>query len=139
MAWREAEDVRGGPATDRLLDQVEGVLRQDERVRLVASPSAFFDVSGNMHKYVGLLVSDQRVIVAESAGLIRKSLIVTDFPIGEFERYGIEPLRGVGPTWVSATELSSGMIRFYFDSQSEAEMVAQYINSGVLYWRNRDT
>ena len=132
--WRDGF-VSGStnPSTEKLFDQLDGMLAPGESVRLVAVPFQMYDEFGTLLKFpLALGVTTRRVVV------IRKKLTGTkalQWPILDFSAYAVDLFMGGGPMWEVVERVQRGQLKFVFKTHDEAEAVAEYINSGVAFAR----
>lgn len=134
MAWGDINDLRRNTRSDRHFDELSRSFAADETPRLAVTAMAFYDLKWKLHDFVTLLLTTHRLLVLEEGGIFKKLGAVHEFPIGDFEGYG---LSGVGENWVIDMNLRSGRIRFHVQSKPEADTLNEYINSGVAMWRAR--
>jgi hypothetical protein len=136
MAWRDSRDARDiNACPESVFEHIESNLRANEQIRLVSTPSGFYDGYGNYKKWpLGLSVTSQQVIVVKPRTLGPKTW---KYPIQDFLSYSVRLFNGVGPGWQVLTEMQRGSpLKFLFDTHDAAEAVAAYINSGVALWRS---
>jgi hypothetical protein len=134
-AWRDSRDVRDEYCPESAFAHVESNLRPNEKIRLVSTPTLFYDEYGAYKKRpLGLTVTSERVIIVKPRILKSKTL---EYPIQDFLTYSVGLFQGVGPGWQVLTEMQRGRpVKFIFTTHDTAEVVAEYINSGVAYWRS---
>lgn len=134
MTWRDSRDVRDIFCPESAFEHIESNLRTNEEIRLVSTPIQFYDEYNAYKKMpLGLSVTSERVIVVKPRTLGPKTW---QWPIQDFLSYSVGLFNGSGPSWQVLTEMQHGRLKFLFESHDAAEVVAEYINSGVAFWRS---
>ncbi|ERR1017187_8069000 len=134
MAWRDSRDVRDISCPESAFAHIESNLRANEEIRLVSTPNQFYDEYGAYKKWpLGLSVTSERVIIVKPRVLGPKTW---QYPIQDFLSYSVGLFNGTGPSWQVLTEIQHGRLKFLFQTHDAAEVVAEYINSGVAFWRS---